>query len=75
MHDLAPRHNSKRTRKCPECNETPILKRQRNSPEMSSKENDWNMIQKDIGNQLPYLKEEIWKQVCEAWYSVAPNVL
>ena len=32
-------------------------------------------MKKDIGNQLPCLKEEIWKPVYEAWYSVAPNVL
>ena len=24
---------------------------------------------------MPFKKEEMWKQVCEAWYSVAPNVL
>ena len=30
---------------------------------------------KDIGNQLPCLIEQMWKRVCEAWYSVAPNVL
>ena len=29
----------------------------------------------DIGNQMPYRKEEIWKSVCEALYSEAPNVL
>ena len=28
-----------------------------------------------IGNQMPCRKEEIWKPVCEAWYSVAPNTL
>ena len=32
-------------------------------------------MKKDIGNQLTCLKEEMWKRVCEAWYSVAPNVL
>ena len=32
-------------------------------------------MKKDIGNQLQGLKEEMWKQVCEALYSVAPNVL
>ena len=31
--------------------------------------------EENIGNQLPCLKEEMWKQVCEAWYSVALNVL
>ena len=29
----------------------------------------------EIGNQLLCLKEELWKRVCKAWYSVAPNVL
>ena len=52
MHDLAPRFNSKRTRKCLECNELPILKWPGNSPEMNSIENDWNIMKKDIGNQL-----------------------
>ena len=32
-------------------------------------------MKKDIGNQLPCLKEEMLKRVCEAWYSVAPNVI
>ena len=52
MHDLAARFNSKRTRKCPECNELPILKWPGNSLEMNSIENDWNIMKKDIGNQL-----------------------
>ena len=38
-------------------------------------ENVWNIMKKQIGNQLLCLKEEMWKRVCEAWYSVAPNVL
>ena len=29
----------------------------------------------EIGNQMPRKKEEMWKLVCEVWYSVAPNVL
>ena len=29
----------------------------------------------DIGNQMPCSKEEIWKPVCEAWYSVATYAL
>ena len=32
-------------------------------------------MKKDISNQLSCLKEEMWKRVCETWYSVAPNVL
>ena len=74
MHDPAPRHNSKRT-KMSECNEIPILKWSGISPELNSTENDWNIMKKDIGNQLPCLKEKMWKRVCEAWYSVARKVL
>ena len=29
----------------------------------------------EIGNQMSCRKEEMWKPVCEAWYSAAPNVL
>ena len=29
----------------------------------------------EIGNLIPCKKEEMWKPVCEAWFSVAPNVL
>ena len=57
MHDLAPCHNSKRTRICLECNEIPVLIWPGNSPEMNFKENVWNIIKKDNGNQLPCLKE------------------
>ena len=32
-------------------------------------------MKKYIGNQLQCLKAEMWKRVCEAWYSVAPNVI
>ena len=31
-------------------------------------------MKKEIGNQMSCKKEEIWRPVCEAWYSVAPNV-
>ena len=27
----------------------------------------------EIGNQMPCEKEEMWKPVCKAWYSVATN--
>ena len=47
-----------------------------NSPEINSIENVWNIMnKKEIGNQLLCLKEEIWERVCEACYSVTPNVL
>ena len=29
----------------------------------------------EIDNQMPCRKKEMWRPVCEAWYSVAPNVL
>ena len=28
----------------------------------------------EIGNHMSCKKEQMWKPVCEAWYSVAPNV-
>ena len=34
-----------------------------------------NIMNKEIVNQMPCIKEEMWKRVCEAWYSVAANVL
>ena len=30
--------------------------------------------EEEIGDQMP-CKKEMWKQVCEAWYNVAPNAL
>ena len=32
-------------------------------------------MKKEIGNQMVCIIEEMWKRVCEAWYSVAPDVL
>ena len=32
-------------------------------------------MQKEIGYQMPCKKEDMSKRVCEAWNSVAPNVL
>ena len=32
-------------------------------------------MKKDIGNQVPCLIVEMWKQVCEAWSSLARKVL
>ena len=74
-HGLVQCHNSKITRTCLACNEIPVLKWLGNSPEVNSIENVWNIVKKDFGNQLSCLKEEMWKRVYEAWYSVAPNVL
>ena len=31
-------------------------------------------MQKAIGNKMPCKKEDMWKQVCKAWYGVAQNV-
>ena len=42
---------------------------------MNTMGNVWNIIEKEIGNQMPCKKEEIMKPVCESWYSVATNVL
>ena len=33
------------------------------------------IMKKENGNQMMRIKEEIWKRVCEALYSIAPNVL
>ena len=44
-------------------------------PDIKSIENVWDIMKKEIGNQLPCLKEEMLRRVCEAWYSVRPNVL
>ena len=29
----------------------------------------------ETGNQIPCKEEKMWRRVCEAWYSVALNVL
>ena len=42
---------------------------------MNSIENVFEKMKKDIGKQVPCLIAEMWKQVCEAWSSLAPNVL
>ena len=41
---------------------------------MNGIENVWNIMKKEIGNQMPCTIEEMWKRVCEAWYSVALTV-
>ena len=46
----------------------------RNSPDMNPIENVWNIMKKEIGNQMPCTIEEMWMRVCEAWYSVALTV-
>ena len=74
-HQLVLCHSSKRTRTILECKGIRILKWPRKSPEMNSINNVWNIMKKEIGSQRPCLKEEVWKQVCEAWYSVASKTL
>ena len=75
MHDIVTIHNSKRLQTFLEYNKVPDLKWPGNSPKMNSIENVWIIIKREVGNQLLCLKEEMWKRVCEAWYSVAPNFL
>ena len=75
MHDLASFHKSKRTRTFLECNEMPVLKQTGNWPDINSIENAWNIMKKEIGNELPCLKEDMLMRVCKSWNSVRPNVL
>ena len=59
MHDLVPCHKPKRTRTFFECKEIPIVKWPGNLPDIIYIENILNITKKEIGNQLPCLKEEI----------------
>ena len=73
IHDIAPCQNSKSTRKFQECKGIPVLEGQGNWRDKNTRERlEYN---EEIGNQMPCRREEIWKPVCEEWYSVAPNVL
>ena len=38
-------------------------------------ENFWSIMKKEIDNKIVCKKEDMWKRVYEAWYSVAPKVL
>ena len=43
---------------------------------MNPTENVCNIMKKEIGNLMMLCKKkDMSKQVCEAWYSVAPNIL
>ena len=42
---------------------------------MNPIENVWNITKKEIGNQMLCKKKDMWKRVCEAWYSVAQSIL
>ena len=66
MHDIVTLHNSKRLRTFLEYNKLRNLKWPENSPKKNSIENVWIIMKKEVGNQLLCLKEEMWKQVCEA---------
>ena len=37
-------------------------------------ENVWDIMKTEIANQM-LCKKEMWKRVCEAWYSVTTKVL
>ena len=42
---------------------------------MNPIQNVWNIIKEVIGNPIPCKREVMLDRVCDAWYSVAPNVL
>ena len=64
---ILPHDITKRTRTCLEYNELIVLKWPGYSPEMNSIENVLKTMKTDVGNQLPCLKEMMWKRVCEEW--------
>ena len=57
-----------------ECKRIYVLEWPGNLPNMNPIENLWNIIKKVIGHQIPCKREVMWDRVCDAWYSVAPNV-
>ena len=59
MHNLALFHKSKRTRIFLECNKILVLKKQGNLAEINSIENVWNIMKKEIDNQLLCLIEDM----------------
>ena len=46
-----------------------------NLRDMNPIENVWNIMKKEIGNQMLCKNEEMWKPVCETWYSLAMSVM
>ena len=75
MHDLAPCHTSKSTRIFLDCKVIAVLEGPGNLPDMNLIENVWKIMKKDNGNQMQCKMVKMWRRVCEAWYSVALNVL
>ena len=75
IHDLAPCHISRSSRTFQECKEIPVLECPENLRAMNPIQNIWNIMKKEIGNQMPCKNEELWKPVCETWYSLALNAL
>ena len=61
MHDLASCHNSKKTRSFLECKGIPVLEWPSNLPDINPIENVSNIMKKEIGNQMPCIKKEMWK--------------
>ena len=61
MYDLPLCHNSKKTRTFLECKGIPVLEWPWNSPDMNPMKNVSNIMKKEIGNQMPFIKEERWK--------------
>ena len=52
MNDLAAYHNTKSTRTFIECKEVPILDWSENSSDINPITNIWNIMHKEIGNQM-----------------------
>ena len=77
MHDLVPCDKSKITRTLLECKgiQCTLSGMARELANMNPIENVWNIMKKEIGNKIVCKKEDMWKRVYEAWYSVAPKVL
>ena len=61
MHEFAPCHNSKNTRTFQECKGISVMEWPRNSPDMNPIENFSKIMKKEMGNQMPCIKEDMWK--------------
>ena len=73
IHDITPCHNSKSTRTFQESKGIPVLECLGKRPDMNTIENVWSIMKRLVSKC--HVKKEMWKPVCEAWYSVALNVL